>query len=106
MIKNTLSSLPIYFMSFFVIPIKVCSRLEKIQRDFLWGGGAVEKKHYLVNWNLVCVDKKEGGLGICSLVALNKPLLGKWSWRFVEEREPLWRQIIIGKFGVEERGGV
>ena len=27
------------------------------------------------NWNLVCVDKKEGGLGICTFVALNKALL-------------------------------
>ena len=34
-IKNTLSSLLIYFMSIFFIPRKVSARLEKIQRDFL-----------------------------------------------------------------------
>ena len=56
-----------------------------------------------MNWNLVREDK-EGGLRICSLVALNKALLGKWSWRFAKEREPLWKQIIIGKFGVKEGG--
>ena len=69
LIKSTLSCLLIYFMSLFFIPEKVCARLEKIQRDFLWVGGALEKRPHLVNWNLVCVDK-EGGLGIHSLAAL------------------------------------
>ena len=34
LIKSILSSLLIYFMSLFVIPRKVSSRLENIQRDF------------------------------------------------------------------------
>ena len=69
LIKNTLSSLPIYFMSLFVIPQKMCTRLEKIQRDFLWGGGALEKKTHLVNWSAVCADMRQGDLGIRNHVA-------------------------------------
>ncbi|RVX21483.1 hypothetical protein CK203_002060 [Vitis vinifera] len=42
--------------------------------------------------------------GIRGLVALNKALLGKWSRRFVVERDFLWKQVIIDKFGVEEGG--
>ena len=41
LIRSTLSSLPIYFLSLFRMPKIVCSRLEKLQRDFLWGGGAI-----------------------------------------------------------------
>ena len=93
-----------YFLSLFVILRKVCARLEKIQRDFLWGGSALEKKPHLVNWSLVYTDKKEGGLGIRRLVALNKALLGKWSWRFAIERESFWKQVIINKFGLEKGG--
>ena len=37
-------------------------------------------------------------------MALNKALLGKWSRRFVVERDFLWKQVIIDKFGVEEGG--
>jgi hypothetical protein len=37
LIKSTLSSIPIYFMSLFIMPIQVVKRLEKLQRDFLWG---------------------------------------------------------------------
>ncbi|RVW58237.1 LINE-1 reverse transcriptase-like [Vitis vinifera] len=30
-------------------------RLEKIQRDFLWGGGNLERKPHLVRWEVVCL---------------------------------------------------
>ncbi|RVW35233.1 hypothetical protein CK203_085832 [Vitis vinifera] len=39
---------------------KVKLRIEQIQRDFLWGGGALEQKPYLVWWGLVCLDKSKG----------------------------------------------
>jgi hypothetical protein len=51
LIKSTLSSLPTYFMSLFVIPVSVVKKLEKIQRDFLWGGGGEEFKSHLVDWD-------------------------------------------------------
>ena len=59
--RLTLSNMPIYTMSLFRIPKRVKSRLEKIQRDFLWGGGNQDRKIHLVNWNTVCT---KGGLGI------------------------------------------
>ncbi|RVX20225.1 Transposon TX1 uncharacterized 149 kDa protein [Vitis vinifera] len=104
LLKSTLSSLPTYFLSLFVIPKRVCARLEKIQRDFLWGGGALEKKPHLVSWKVVCADKKKGGLGIRSLATFNKALLGKWLWRFANENEPLWKQIILSKYDLQEGG--
>ena len=35
---------------------------------------------------------------------LNKALLGKWSWRYTNEKEVFWNQVIRGKYR-EERGG-
>ena len=103
-IWSTLASMPIYFMFVFSLPRKVKLRIEHIQRDFLWGGGALEQKPYLVWWDLVCLDKSKGGLGVKCLSTLNKALLCKWSWRFVNERRAFWNQVIKGKFG-EEQGG-
>ncbi|RVW96590.1 putative ribonuclease H protein [Vitis vinifera] len=67
LVRSTLSNLPIYFMSIFQMPRVVRIRLEKIQRDFLWGGGALEQKPHLVRWSIVCLDKRSGGLGVKSL---------------------------------------
>ena len=37
LLKSTLSSLPTYFLSLFTIPKAVTTRLESIQKNFLWG---------------------------------------------------------------------
>ncbi|RVW89101.1 putative ribonuclease H protein [Vitis vinifera] len=49
-------------------------------------------------------DIRKGGLGVRRLTTLNRALLCKWNWRFANEREALWRQVIGRKFG-EEQGG-
>ena len=77
LIKSTLSSLRIYFMSLFVILKRVAARLEKNQREFLWGERELEKKSHLVNWSIVCLEKHNGGLGFKSLHLFNKVVLGK-----------------------------
>ena len=104
LIRSTLSSLPIYFLSLFRMPKIVCARLEKIQRDFLWGGGNLDRKPHLVNWKTVCLEKSRGGLGVRGLSVMNQALLCKWCWRFANERDSLWRMVISTKFG-EEAGG-
>ena len=89
LIRSTLSTIPIYFMSMLRMPRVVRLRLKKIQRDFLWGGRKLEKKSHLVKRSIVYSDETKGGLGVRCLSKLNKALLGKWSWCFVEENEAL-----------------
>ena len=75
-------------------------RLELIQR----GGGALEKKPLLVKWSIVCSDKMKGGLGVRYLSNLNRALLCKWLWRFSNERNSLWGDVISRKFGLDLGG--
>ena len=103
LIRSTLSNQPIYFMSIFQLPKVVRMRLKKIQKDFLWGGGALEQKPHLVRWPIVREDKSKGGLGVKNLGLFNKALLGKWAWRFANEKKAIWNQVIRRKYG-EERG--
>ncbi|RVX18958.1 Transposon TX1 uncharacterized 149 kDa protein [Vitis vinifera] len=99
LIKSTLVSMPIYQLSLFRMPKLVVKRLEKLQRDFLWGGGSLERKIHLINWAVVCTQKESGGLGIRKIDLLNKALLGKWIWRFAIEEDFFWRKVVGVKYG-------
>ena len=49
LLKSTLSSFPTYFLSLFTIPTHVANKIEKLQRDFLWG----DRKIHSVGWDKV-----------------------------------------------------
>ncbi|RVX20331.1 putative ribonuclease H protein [Vitis vinifera] len=104
LIRSVLASMPIYHMSLFRMPKSVARRLDKVQRDFLWGGGSEERKAHLIKWEAICEDKSKGGLGLRKLVFLNKALLGKWIWRFAYDKDDLWKQVITAKYGQEGHG--
>ena len=99
LIKSTLFNLPTYFLSLFPIPTSAANRIEKLQRNFLWGGIGYEPKFHLVKGATVCTPIASGGLGIRKVRLFNEALLGKWLWRFGMERAALWRQVIAVKYG-------
>ena len=49
----------------------------------------------------MCSSKGKGGLGIQSLFALNRALLGKWIWRFAVEENSPWKNVIRLKYDIE-----
>jgi hypothetical protein len=56
----------------------VANRIEKLQRNFFWGGINEEFKLHLVKWSKIYSPKQAGGLGIRNLIKFNQALLGKW----------------------------
>ena len=85
------------------MPKIVAKRLEKLQKGFLWGGGSLERKVHLINWEVVCAQKEKGGLGLRKIILLNEALLGKWIWRFAIEKDNLWKVLLV-KYGQEGLG--
>ena len=90
LLKSTLSSLPTYYLSLFTVPKAMAMRLERIQRNFLWGSSTKCFKYPLVTWEKVCLPRELGGVGIRNLVSFNQALLGKWLWRYGHETTRLW----------------
>ena len=72
MFKSMLSSLPTYFLSLFTIPTHVANKIEKLQRDFLWG----DSKTHLIEWDKFCAPIANGGLGIRNLLLSIRPYWG------------------------------
>ena len=48
LIQSCLSHIPSYFLSLFKIPVSIASKIEKMQRDFLWSGAGEGKKDHLI----------------------------------------------------------
>ena len=74
------------------------NRIEKIQRDFIWGSLRKGFKYHPVGRSKVCSPFLEG-LGICNLRLSNQALLGKWLWLYVNESDAWWKAIVDAKYG-------
>ena len=99
LIQSVLTSIPIYYFSFFRVPQTVISKLIKLQRKFLWGGGLESKKIAWISWEKVCLPKHKGGLGIKEIETFNLALLGKWMWNLMQHQGSLWVAILEAKYG-------
>ncbi|PWA69727.1 RNA-directed DNA polymerase, eukaryota, Reverse transcriptase zinc-binding domain protein [Artemisia annua] len=85
-------------------PKSVLSYLEKLRRNFFWGGSLESNKLAWVAWKKVCSPSTSGGLGIGRLQASNLAMLTKWWWRFYTEPDSLWHHVITSIYGA--KGGL
>lgn len=101
LINNTLSSIPLYYLSLFKMPPGVITICNQILRRFLWGGPDVSNRSVAwVCWEEVCKPKIMGGLGIKNWEGFNRAMLSKWRWRLCSESGSLWARIISAKYNV------
>ncbi|XP_073051702.1 uncharacterized protein [Primulina eburnea] len=98
LVQSVLNAIPLYSMHTNLLPIGICSEIEKTIGNFLWGGKIGEHKCHLVKWDVVSSPKSIGGLGIKRMYPMNQALLTKLGWRLLEEKEGLWTQVLKGKY--------
>ncbi|GJV82219.1 hypothetical protein Tco_1518089 [Tanacetum coccineum] len=88
-------SLPCW-ASVFILPSSLMLELEQVMRGLLWCQGEMKKGKAKVAWEVVCLPKKEGGLGPFSNVISNRDIYragfsldskvadiishGEWAW--------------------------
>ncbi|KAL0291778.1 UNVERIFIED_CONTAM: hypothetical protein Sradi_7013400 [Sesamum radiatum] len=90
LIKSVLSSLHTYWASVFILPKAVIKVIEQRIRTFLWKG-STGRGYAKVAWEHICKPKKEGGLGIRSVLQMNQALMMKHIWRILQaDTQSIW----------------
>ena len=99
MIKSVLSSIPLFYLSLFKMPVGVANEIVNIQRNFLWGWGSDRRKVVWDSWKKVCEAREDRGFGILDLRIFNSALLGKWIWCLGSDKGGLWKEVLVSKYG-------
>nr|GEY00640.1 RNA-directed DNA polymerase, eukaryota [Tanacetum cinerariifolium] len=99
LLKSVLGSTPIYNMSIYKAPKSVLHSMESLRRNFFNGAQCNERKIAWIKWTTILASKKNGGLGVSSLYALNRALLFKWVWRFISRDNFLLCRLIMSIHG-------
>ncbi|GKC40118.1 putative RNA-directed DNA polymerase, partial [Tanacetum coccineum] len=113
LIRSVIGSMHVFWASVFIIPNGVLVDIEQCMRNFLWSPGASLKGKAKVAWDVVCLPKDEGGLGIrrwvkwihayklCGRNFWDIPLRGNmsWGWRKILQLRPIVREFIWHKVG-------
>ncbi|KQJ87082.2 hypothetical protein BRADI_4g09250v3 [Brachypodium distachyon] len=77
------------------------AKMNAVIRDFWWTGVQEEnqkKPLYLKAWAEICKSKKEGGLGIRNLEAVNKAILVNSAWKIVITNYSTTARILKSKY--------
>uniref|UniRef100_A0A803P7K6 Reverse transcriptase domain-containing protein n=1 Tax=Cannabis sativa TaxID=3483 RepID=A0A803P7K6_CANSA len=98
-IKAVAMALPVYSLSTFTLPKKVCHRMDCMVRRFWWTGGQEKNRFYAPkSWETLCQPKQNGGLGFRKFGDMNKALVAKLAWEMACNEDKLWVKIFKEKF--------
>ncbi|XP_038972451.1 uncharacterized protein LOC120104769 [Phoenix dactylifera] len=99
LVRSVLSSIPIYLLSNFLMPVATVRNLERIFRNFIWGRNGGRGGIHLMAWEVVCQPTRCGGLGVQSLVMRREVLLARQAARVVLEPDGMWAALMRAKYG-------
>ena len=98
LINKVLTSMPMFLLSFFEVPIGVRKRLDFYRSRFYWQSDDLKRKYRFARWDIICRPKDQGGLGIENLEVKNRCLLSKWLYKLSVETDATWAQILRNKY--------
>ncbi|KAJ1692316.1 hypothetical protein LUZ63_009014 [Rhynchospora breviuscula] len=100
LVSSVLSTIPVYFMSVFVLPAWVIKEIDRVRRDFIWKNSANGSKGiHLLSWDRMCMPKSIGGVGLVNLKLHNISLVLRWLWRLYAQPESQWSTLACTLYG-------
>jgi hypothetical protein len=95
-IKSTISAMPLFAMcTLLLVQVTILDHIEKSCRFFLWNDKNIQRHgKCLAKWDKVCLQNKNGGLGILNLRVQNQALIIKFLYKFFNRHDTPWVQLI------------
>ncbi|XP_074265999.1 uncharacterized protein LOC141588455 [Silene latifolia] len=90
LITYVLHTLHSYWARIFILSKTVIHRIDAICRKFLWHGKETKESPALVAWDIICRQKKQGGLRLKNLQLWNIAAIGKYVWWIESKADHLW----------------
>lgn len=88
LVRHVLASIPPHIALVLPLPSKTCLHIEWLTRKFLWSASPDKLKSNLVRWELVCLLKSEGGLGLHRVKEFNEACLRFLAWFVINADSP------------------
>ncbi|XP_062076041.1 uncharacterized protein LOC133780185 [Humulus lupulus] len=100
LLKTVAQSLSNYAMSVFLLPVSVCSEMERLMNKFWWKSSSSDgsKGIQWMSWNRLSSHKNKGGMGFRHLRDFNIALLGKQAWRLITNPDSLVGRVYKARY--------
>ncbi|XP_074290171.1 uncharacterized protein LOC141616907 [Silene latifolia] len=102
LIRSVLSSLSLFSLSVFRIPVSVTSKLQSLMVHFWRSGTRNNKSIHWCSKDFLSRPVGEGGLGLRNIGCFNQALLAKSAWRILCVPGSLISKVIGPKLGVQD----
>lgn len=97
LVKHVLSFIPLHFSLVLPITCETNLQIERLMRNFLWSASSEKQRSNLVNWELVCLPKTEGGPGLHRVKEFNEDCLFKLG-KYAASSDSLWAHWFHGRY--------
>lgn len=91
-------AMPVYSMSCFKLPKKLCKEISTTMASFWWGDTEEKKRIHWCSWEKITKEKKWGGLDFKDLQMFKKALLAKQVWRILTSPNLLVSKVLKVKY--------
>jgi hypothetical protein len=95
MVNSVLSSMIVYHCCTLKLHKGVIEQLDKYRKHCLWRGADLNANQPpKATWPMVCLPKREGGLGVINLSTHNDSLLMKFLYKFYTRVDITWVHLL------------
>lgn len=98
LVKVIAMAIPSFVMQSFILPKRMCEKIDNMVFTFWWGFTEPGKHLYLKAWDNLCVPKTLGGLGFQKFKDINRAFVTKLGWRMCAETSKTWVQLIRSRY--------